>query len=165
MNVRAVLTASKNSCYQAVGLLMVALGIIGIALPVMPTTIFFILALACFTRSSPKLSAWLLNHPRYGESLRHWQEHKIVPTRAKFLAAFGMALGYIFLLQSAAPFWVMYLVAVIEVGVLGYLINRPSATNNPPFIRVNMSSQVRLTLLTCFLCTQVAIMFYLAIHF
>ena len=165
MNVKTVLAASKNSCYQAVGLLMVALGIIGIALPVMPTTIFFILALACFTRSSPKLSAWLLNHPRYGESLRHWQEHKIVPTRAKFLAAFGMVLGYIFLLQSAAPVWVMYLVAVIEIGVLGYLINRPSAPNKLPLLRITISSQVRLTLLACLISSQLAIIAYLAIHF
>ena len=163
MNVKTVLAASKNSCYQAVGLLMVALGIIGIALPVMPTTIFFILALACFTRSSPKLSAWLLNHPRYGESLRHWQEHKIVPTRAKFLAAFGMALGYIFLLQSAAPVWVMYLVAVIEIGVLGYLINRPSAPNQPTLIQIKLSTQQCQLLLACLLISQGAVITYLAI--
>ena len=165
MNVRAAFTAYKNGCYQLLGLLMVGLGIIGIALPVMPTTIFFILALACFTRSSPKLSAWLLNHPRYGQPLRFWQEHKVVPTRAKLLAGFGMAIGYAFLLQSAAPIWVMYLVAVIELSVLAYLINRPSAPNKPTLIKVNITTQMRLMLLACFLSSQLAVMAYLTIHF
>ena len=106
--------------------MLVALGIIGIFLPVMPTTIFFILALTCFTRSSPALEHWLLNHPRYGETLQQWQAHKVVPVKAKCYAAIGMLIGFIFLLYSAAPIWIIYLVAVIEISVMIYLILRPS---------------------------------------
>ncbi len=108
------------------GLTLVALGIVGIMLPVMPTTIFFILALTCFTRSSPALAHWLLNHPRYGITLQQWQAHKVVPTKAKCYAAIGMLIGFIFLLHSTAPIWVVYLVAAIEITVMIYLILRPS---------------------------------------
>ncbi len=165
MTLKARLVAYKNICYQVVGLLMVALGIIGIALPVMPTTIFFIFALACFTRSSPKLAAWLLNHPKYGQPLRYWQEHRVVPNRAKFLAGVGMAIGYLFLLYSAAPIWVKYLVAAIEVCVLAYLINRPSAPGKLTLLQLNLTAYTRLILLACLLLSQLAIITYLATHY
>ena len=127
MNIKSVFICYKNLWFKALGLILVALGIIGIVLPVMPTTIFFILALTCFTRSSPALEQWLLNHPRYGVTLKQWQAHKVVPVKAKCYAAIGMLIGFIFLLYSAAPIWVICLVAVIEVLVMIYLILRPSS--------------------------------------
>ncbi len=126
MKVKNVFTAYKNACYQALGLFFVALGIIGIVLPVMPTTIFFILALACFTRSSPTLAAWLLNHPRYGVTLQQWQAYKVVPKRAKWFAATGMLIGLIILMLGHPPWWVVGLVASIEIVVMIYLLSRPS---------------------------------------
>ncbi|NMM40597.1 YbaN family protein [Pseudoalteromonas arctica] len=126
MNLKVTLVTYKNIGYQLLGLALVGLGIIGIVLPVMPTTIFFILALACFTRSSPKLAAWLLNHPRYGATLRHWQKHKVVPVKAKWFAGIGMLFGFILLLLSSPPWWVIILVAIIEMAVMAYLISRPS---------------------------------------
>ncbi|MFY8326851.1 YbaN family protein [Pseudoalteromonas sp. ZZD1] len=126
MKVKPTLATYKNVCYQLLGLLLVALGIIGAVLPVMPTTIFFILALACFTRSSPKLAAWLLNHPRYGATLQHWQTHKVVPTKAKWCAGIGMLLGLTILILSSPPWWVVMFVAIIEIIVMIYLLSRPS---------------------------------------
>ena len=58
----------------AAGWLMVALGFIGAMLPVMPTTIFLIMAVGCFARSSPRFERWLLEHPQFGRPLRQWRE-------------------------------------------------------------------------------------------
>ncbi|WP_047236194.1 YbaN family protein [Chromobacterium subtsugae] len=112
--------------YLAGGCLMVALGVIGAVLPVMPTTIFLILALACFSKSSPRLEARLLDHPKYGPGLRRWREQRVVPVKAKCFAAFGMGVGFIALLLSRPPHWVPWLVAAIELSVLLYLLSRPS---------------------------------------
>ncbi|AVG18612.1 hypothetical protein CFN79_07145 [Chromobacterium vaccinii] len=108
------------------GCLMVALAVIGALLPVMPTTIFLILALACFSKSSPRLEQRLLDHPRYGPGLRRWREQRIVPRKAKCFAALGMGGGFVALLLARPPHWVPWLVAAIELSVLLYLLSRPS---------------------------------------
>ncbi len=120
----------KNLALQALGLGFVGLGIVGIALPVMPTTIFFIAALACFTHSSPRLEAWLLEHPRFGPILSAWRQHKVVPTKAKWLAALGMSIGLYMMMFSTAPSYAVVLVAAIEACVLVYLIRRPSCAES-----------------------------------
>ena len=63
-----------RAIWLVLGCVMVALGVIGAFLPVMPTTIFLILAVGCFSRSSPGLEKWLLDSPTYGPSLRAWRE-------------------------------------------------------------------------------------------
>ncbi|PSD26304.1 DUF454 domain-containing protein, partial [Stenotrophomonas maltophilia] len=57
--------------------------VFGALLPVMPTTIFLILAVGCFARSSPKFEQRLLAHPRYGPSLRLWREQGAVSRKGK----------------------------------------------------------------------------------
>ncbi|MEJ6473697.1 YbaN family protein [Pseudoalteromonas piscicida] len=118
-----------NRCFwlHVAGILFVGLGFIGMALPVMPTTIFFILALACFTRSSPKLESWLLTHPKFGPSLVAWRQYQVIPVKGKIGAVVGMAIGLIALSFSAAPVWVVYMVAIIEAAVLSYIFSRPSS--------------------------------------
>ena len=69
----------------ALGWICVSLGFIGIFVPGLPTTIFLIIALWAFTKSSKRLRNWLLNHKRFGPILRNWQEYKVVPLRAKIL--------------------------------------------------------------------------------
>ncbi|MGE6463142.1 YbaN family protein [Pseudoalteromonas tetraodonis] len=127
MSIKNVFIYYKNFGFKLLGLLCVLLGIIGVVLPVMPTTPFLILALACFARSSAALESWLLNHPRFGTTLQHWRAHQVVPVKAKYAAGIGMLIGFIFLLYSSPPAWVIALVAVVEVLVLTYLISKPSA--------------------------------------
>ncbi|QTL36401.1 MULTISPECIES: YbaN family protein [Pseudoalteromonas] len=117
-----------NRCFwlHLAGILCVALGFIGMALPVMPTTIFFILALACFTRSNPKLANWLLAHPKFGPTLHAWHTHQVVPVKGKWGAGLGMLLGFILLCMTTAPWYVLLGVALTELLVMAYLLSKPS---------------------------------------
>src|SRR3546814_5879575 len=72
-----------RTVWLLLGLVLVGIGLIGIVVPLLPTTDFMLLALPCFARSSPKLEAWLLNHPRFGPGLRAWRSERAVPRNAK----------------------------------------------------------------------------------
>ena len=68
------------------GAVSLALGIAGIFLPLLPTTPFLLLSAALWVRSSPRLYAWLLAHPRMGPYIRDFREHRAIPLRAKLLS-------------------------------------------------------------------------------
>lgn len=85
------------------GLALVGVGIIGIFVPLLPTTDFMILALPCFARSSPTLEAWLLNHPRFGPGLRAWRAERAIPRHAKYASWIGMTIGFTSFCVLAKP--------------------------------------------------------------
>jgi uncharacterized membrane protein YbaN (DUF454 family) len=113
--------------YLALGLFFVALGVIGIFLPVLPTTPFLILAAACFARSSPRLESWLLNHPHYGPMLRAWREHRAIPRKAKLMALAGGSIGFLlfWIAGNPGPLLLIGVGALILTG-LAYVFTRPT---------------------------------------
>lgn len=120
------LGAARRAVFAALGCVMVLLGIIGAFVPLMPTTIFLILAAWCFARSSPRLEAWLLDHPRFGPVLRRWREEGAIPRKAKWMACGGMAAGYALFLISAHPgLPLAALVAAALIGSAVYVVSRP----------------------------------------
>jgi len=82
-----------RALYLAAGLLCIALGVLGIALPVLPTVPFFLLAAFCFARSRPEWAARLYDHPRYGPAMREWRDRRAISRKAKVAALATMALG------------------------------------------------------------------------
>jgi uncharacterized membrane protein YbaN (DUF454 family) len=99
-------TAAARPLWQrllwgAAGLLALATGIVGVFLPLLPTTPFVLLAAFCFSRGSTRLEAWLLGHPRFGPLIADWRARHAMPLRAKQLAWLMMALG------SAWAAWVL----------------------------------------------------------
>ena len=68
-------------------------GIVGIFLPLLPTTPFVLLAAFCFSRGSQRCETWLLQHPRFGPMVRGWRANRAVPLRAKQLSSLMMVLG------------------------------------------------------------------------
>lgn len=112
--------------WMALGCVFVALGFIGALLPVMPTTVFLILAAWAFARSSPRLEAWILNHPRFGPVVRAWRESGAIPPRAKAFASAGIAGGFIILhLTARPPVPVGLAVALFLAATLGWILSRP----------------------------------------
>lgn len=118
--------APARWAWQAAGCLMLALGVLGAVLPLMPTTVFLLLALACFGRSSPQWAARLLAHPQLGPPLQHWQQHGVVPVRGKVLACSGMALGFVVLASRQPGLGWLLAAAVLELAVAGWLLCQPS---------------------------------------
>jgi uncharacterized membrane protein YbaN (DUF454 family) len=125
----AVLSTSRSVRvgYLIAGFAFTALGIIGAFLPLMPTTIFLILAAGCFGRSSPRLEAWLLNHPRFGPSVRAWRANGAIPRKAKVFACLGMAGGMaVFLLAARPKPWLGLLVGAIMAACAAFVVSRPA---------------------------------------
>lgn len=118
----------KRWGWFALGWLMVALGFVGLLLPVMPTTIFLILAAGCFSHSSPRFEAWLLDHKWFGPPIHRWRERGAIPRNAKILAIGSMAGGYAVLLLTANPaWWVDLAVAAGLAACAAYVATRPDA--------------------------------------
>ncbi|MDD1782397.1 YbaN family protein [Enterovibrio sp. ZSDZ35] len=73
----------KRIVLLSVGWICVALGVIGIFLPLLPTTPFMLLASACFMRGSPRIAKWLHEHPKFGPALNNWHQHRAIDRRIK----------------------------------------------------------------------------------
>lgn len=109
----------------ALGLLSLGLAILGIFLPVLPTTPLLLLAAALFFRSSPRLYDWLLEHPKLGPYIRNFREHKAIPLKIKVLS---VSLVWLTLLNCAifvADHWAfrlffILLAAAITAHILHY---------------------------------------------
>ena len=71
--------------YLISGVLLVAIGVIGIFLPVLPTTIFLILASACFVKGSPKANEWLRNHKILGQYIKNYQDKTGLTLKSKII--------------------------------------------------------------------------------
>jgi len=121
-----------RTLWLATGILMVVLGLIGVFLPVMPTTPFLILAAACFARSSPRFYDALVNHPVVGPPIRQWRATGTIPKRVKILAISLMVVT----LGSSIVFFVPLVpvkigLAVIGLGVITWMLRIPN-TPEPP---------------------------------
>ena len=87
--------------WMACGAIALATGVVGIVLPLLPTTPFILLAAFCFSRGSARYERWMLMHPRFGPMVRQWRAQRAVPLRAKQLAIAMMTIS------SALAWWAL----------------------------------------------------------
>jgi len=80
--------------FAALGTLFLLLGIVGIFMPILPTTPFLLLATACYARSSRRFYNWLMNHPALGPLIVEWRTYRSIPWRIKLVAVATMTLTF-----------------------------------------------------------------------
>jgi uncharacterized membrane protein YbaN (DUF454 family) len=80
--------------YAAMGTLALVLGIIGVFMPILPTTPFLLLATAFYARSSRRFYNWLMNHPTFGPLIIEWRTYRSIPWRVKMVAVATMTLTF-----------------------------------------------------------------------
>lgn len=110
-----------------IGWLALIIGGIGILLPVMPTVPFLLVAAWAFTKSSPELRERIRQHPRFGPTVRAWQDRNVVPPTAKVWAVFAMAFGVGLSLWLGLPPLIIAAQATICAAVGLFIVTRPSA--------------------------------------
>ncbi len=107
------------------GWFFVLVGIVGILLPILPTTPFMIIALALFAKSSPRWHQMLLNNPLFGRALRQWEASKTVSRRSKYRALLLVLISFsisILILHDRLALQVMLATfAIILLLFIGHL--------------------------------------------
>ena len=109
--------------YLASGFILVIIGVVGIFLPILPTTIFLILASACFIRSSPKANEWLRNHKILGMYIKNYQDKSGLTLKSKII---NIILLWLMISVSAFLFtelwYIRLLLFLIAAGVTIHLL-------------------------------------------
>ncbi len=111
--------------YLTIGIVSVALGIIGIALPLLPTVPFMILAAFCFAKANPVWEQRLLSHPRFGPHIVAWRERGAISKRGKIMALVTLAASAIIGFVTLDS-WHAYMPAAVALISGSWIATRPS---------------------------------------
>ncbi len=114
----------KKRLLVAAGTLSLLLGLLGIVLPLLPTTPFLLLAATCYFHGSDKLYHWLINHPRLGSYIRAFREERAIPLRVKVVS---VSLVWITLLYCiffvAEVLWLRILLLLLAAGISWHILS------------------------------------------
>ncbi len=109
----------KRSFFLLSGAISLFLGILGIFLPLLPTTPFILLTAYCWAKSSPKFHAWLLAHKRFGPIVYNWETSRVIPLKMKWLSTIMMNGAIFFTVFFTLPEekWLLKIImACISIG-------------------------------------------------
>ena len=106
------------------GTVSLVLGIIGIFVPLLPTTPFLLLSAAAYFRGSERLYNWLINHKYLGVYIRNYREYKAIPLRAKIFSVtlMWLTIGYCIIFLGL-PVWIRILLGFISIGVTWHILS------------------------------------------
>jgi uncharacterized membrane protein YbaN (DUF454 family) len=122
----------RRGVYFAVGAVSVTMGVIGIFVPLWPTTCFLLLAAWCFARSSKRAERWLYENRLFGRYLSDYREHGVISPRVR---ATSVATLWLFIGLSAwllsSRLWAVALLLLVAVAVTAHLYSLPAARPVP----------------------------------
>jgi uncharacterized membrane protein YbaN (DUF454 family) len=112
--------------WLAAGLTSLAIGAVGVVLPLLPTTPFLLVAAFAFARSSERLDRWLRDHPSFGALIENWHREGSIDRKTKRVALVVLLLTPVATWLIGAPLWIIAVQVVILSGAALFILTRPS---------------------------------------
>lgn len=108
-----------------VGAISLVLGVLGIFLPMLPTTPFLLLSAAVWVKASPSLYDWLLNHKVLGEYIRNFREHRAIPLRVKIISVslVWLTIGYCIFAVVDEWWWAQVLMFLLATAISWHILS------------------------------------------
>ena len=122
---------TMRAVWFTMGWAAVGLGVVGMALPLLPTVPFLLLAAVCFARSSDTAHAWLVNHPRLGPPIADWRANGAIRRPVKRVAMVSILASFAIPLWLGAAPWVLATQAAALIGVAAFILTRPEGPDEP----------------------------------
>lgn len=122
---RVVLGKALRTTLVIAGFLFILIGVVGIFLPLLPTTPFLLLAAFCFDKGSPKFHGWILNHKILGPPILDWKKGQVIRPQVKALAcAMIVATSYFVLTKPTIPLVGKLVYGLTMFGVMAFILTR-----------------------------------------
>lgn len=115
-----------------IGAISFVLGVVGIFLPMLPTTPFLLLSAAAWVKASPQLYEWLLRHKVFGEYIRNYREHRAIPLRVKItsVSLVWLTIGYCILRVVNEWWWAQLLMAFLAAAISWHILSFKTLKKN-----------------------------------
>lgn len=106
------------------GSISLFLGLLGIALPLLPTTPFLLLSATCYFHGSERLYRWLMSHPTLGSYIRSFREDKAIPLRAKVVSVTMVWVTLLYCIFFVVnPLWLRIFLFLLAVGISWHILS------------------------------------------
>ena len=124
--------------YFLLGLLATAMGIIGIFLPLMPTTCFLIIAVWAFSKSYPQYSQKILDHPKFGPPIQNWMDHRVINRKVKCTISVSILIGFLITFILITPtITVSFILLSVMTLLLLYINTRAEKNGEASITSIN----------------------------
>lgn len=117
--------AFKRGFFLIIGLCSLLLGIVGIALPLLPTVPFILLAAFCFARSSQRLHQWLMAHPWFADALNNWHQQRAIRRGLKRKAMLVTSISFLASISLVPLLWVKFVLLGLALVLLTFMWRIP----------------------------------------
>lgn len=125
VSVRIVIAHAKRLALIIIGLSSLAIGAVGIFVPILPTTPFVLISAIAFANSSDRLHQWLLDHEVFGPLIINWREHGAISRPTKIVSILSMAAIAVISLLLAVPTHVLVIQALVLGISASFILSRP----------------------------------------
>lgn len=120
-----------RALWIALAAISFSIGVVGAFLPLLPTTVFMLIAVYCASKGSPRFEAWIRSRHYVGPLLVNWEQERAIPRRAKLAAVVMIAASALIIIWSLGEGWLRWALVVFLTVVALWLVTRPEPSSSP----------------------------------